>query len=102
MRIKELKNLVESNADVSTRIETHATHNQYNVVVAHGGAEYAITNWRNKPLIFRSLDQATEALARAGIFHSVLVQHDGDKKILEVDTHPQLFLGSTPVSVQLG
>lgn len=99
MRIKELKNLVESNKDIGTRIETHATHNQYNVVIEQDGVEYPLTNWRNKPLIFRSLDQATEALARAGIFHSVLVQHDGGKQVLELDTHPQLFLVSAPVSV---
>jgi hypothetical protein len=99
MRIKELKTLIDQKLIVDTRIETHATHNQYSIHINVKDEEYQLTNWRNKPLIFRNLEQATEALAQAGIDHSVLVQHTGHEEVIELSAHNDLFISQTPISI---
>lgn len=99
MRIKELKNLIDQNLIVDTRIETHATHNQYSIYINIKNEEYPLTNWRNKPLIFRNLEQATEALAQAGIDHSVLIEHSGQEEVIELSAHDNLFISQTPISI---
>lgn len=99
MRIKELKKLIEAGAVADVEIVTHATHSQYGIRILSAGETYPLVNWRNRPMIFRSLDQARQALSDAGVKQATLVQHvTHDEVIGRVATYDEPFLSKIAIS----
>ena len=99
MKIKELKNLIHSDTEVEVEIVTHATHSQYGIRIKTQGDEHRLTNWRNRPLIFRSLYQARQVLAQAGVTQAVLIQHVAhDEVIGRITTYDTPYLARIPMS----
>ncbi len=99
MKLKELKKLIRNGAEPDAEIVTHATHSQYGIRILTGEESHRLMNWRNRPLIFRSLDQAREALAQAGIKHATLIQHVAHDEIIgRVATYDEPYLARIPMS----
>lgn len=82
MKLKELKKRVRAGTPIKVEIMTHATHSQYSVRIHDDGEIHILENWRLRPLIFRSLDQARQAVAEAGIQQVVLVQHVAHDEVI--------------------
>ena len=100
MKIKELKRQVRSGEVPDVEIVTHATHSQYGIRIRQGEQLDILTNWRNRPLIFRSLDQARQALAQAGIRQATLIQHVAhDEVIGRVATYDKPLQAAIPVTI---
>ncbi|MFG1491216.1 DUF6482 family protein, partial [Oceanospirillum sp. HFRX-1_2] len=60
---------------------------------------HRLLNWRNRPLIFRSLDQARQTLAQAGVKQATLIQHVAhDEVIGRVATYDEPYLTRIPMS----
>lgn len=99
MKFKELKKLIRTGAEPVVEIVTHATHSQYGIRIQTGNETYRLVNWRNRPLIFRSLDQARESLAQAGVKHATLVQHVAHDEIIgRIATYDEPHLSRIPMS----
>ena len=99
MKLKELKKLLKSGVNAEVQIVTHATHSQYGIRIQTEAEQYRLVNWRNRPMIFRSLDQARQLLAQAGIRHAVLIQHVAhDEVIGRVATYAEPYLSRIHVS----
>ncbi|WP_086479320.1 DUF6482 family protein [Oceanospirillum sanctuarii] len=99
MKFKELKKLIRSGAELEAEIVTHATHSQYGIRIQTGDESHRLLNWRNRPLIFRSLDQARQALAQAGVKQATLIQHVAhDEVIGRVATYDEPHLARIPMS----
>lgn len=100
MKLKELKQLVHTHAAIEVEIVTHATHSQYGIRIKTEDDCHRLMNWRNRPLIFRSLDQARQALSEVGVTQAVLIQHVAhDEVIGRVATYDQPYLAQIPMSV---
>ncbi len=99
MKFKELKKLIRNGAEPEAEIVTHATHSQYAIRILTGEESHRLMNWRNRPLIFRSLDQARQTLAQAGIKHATLIQHVAHDEIIgRVATYDEPYLARIPMS----
>ena len=99
MKFKELKKMIRSGVELDAEIVTHATHSQYGIRIQSGEECHRLLNWRNRPLIFRSLDQARQALAQAGVTQATLIQHVAhDEVIGRVATYDEPYLARIPVS----
>lgn len=99
MKFKELKKLIRNGAEVEAEIVTHATHSQYGIRILVAEETHRLHNWRNRPLIFRSLDQARQVLAQAGIRQATLIQHVAhDEVIGRVATYDEPHLSRIPMS----
>lgn len=99
MKLKELKKLIRSGAQLDAEIVTHATHSQYGIRIRTEDETYRLVNWRNRPMIFRSLDQARQALAQAGVKQATLIQHVAhDEVIGRVATYDEPHLAQIPMS----
>lgn len=100
MKITALKKIVGSGMAVEAEIVTHATHSQYGIRIKTQDNCERLTNWRDRPLIFRSLDQARQALSQAGIKQAVLVQHVAHDEIIgRVATYDAPYLARITMSV---
>ncbi|MBB1486038.1 DUF6482 family protein [Oceanospirillum sediminis] len=98
MKIKEIRQLTKSHKDIRSKVLAHVTHNQYEVRILLNGQEHSLTNWRDKPLIFRSLDQAFDALKKSGFTETVISQDNEPDKIIILETKETLSVMHTPLS----
>lgn len=99
MRIKEIRQHILNGEAIKSKVLAHVTHNQFEIKITYQKQESSLTNWRDKPLIFRSLDQAFDALRKAGVTETLIAQDNVPDKRVVLTEEEQTSVIHTPLSV---
>ncbi|WP_027848848.1 hypothetical protein [Marinospirillum minutulum] len=76
MQIKELKKQLELNPQIQVGIINHTASSFCLVQIRNAEEVKFLTGWRGQHRVFRSLDEATEELARHGIKPAFLTNYE--------------------------
>ncbi|SHM05268.1 DUF6482 family protein [Vreelandella subglaciescola] len=75
MELKELKQFAGRHDNFDIRVITHAGSHLYQVELEDVEGCRHLLMQRNKPMLFRALDEVYTELKRAGIHRAYLIQH---------------------------
>ena len=87
MELKALKQFVASHDNFEIRVITHSGSRFYQVELEDVEGERHMLMQRNKPMLFRSLDDVYLELKHAGIHRAYLVQHVPQDEVIGHDAH---------------
>ncbi|SEI39826.1 hypothetical protein SAMN05421831_101271 [Allopseudospirillum japonicum] len=99
MHCSELKRLAKRGEDFEVHVLTHAASRYYQVQIQYDDEAFVLSSLRNKPMVFRSLDEVYQELRRHGISRAYLVQHvANDEMIGRMPTYHAPHVSHMPLS----
>ncbi|WP_251977849.1 DUF6482 family protein [Salinicola avicenniae] len=87
MEIKELKQYARHHDSFEIRVIAHAGSRYYQVMLESAEGKTHLLTQRDKPMLFRALDDVYAELRRAGIHRAYLVQQVANDEIVGHEPH---------------